>query len=246
MLPGGNFKTEEGLDKNMPEVRIEYNSQVEEIIPAFKIILEELQKSGGVFNPRGFFNRFSTLHPQFGGGDQHDSHELLRHLLDAVLVAERQTYLKLLMRTLFPNRKFKSLDADEKRTMENYANQAKDRFLIERVFQGSLESTLQCSDCAHTSPNMEKFLDISLPISVDVPKQSTSMYAYGRQRSSPEPAPALTKRQLKKEKRKTKREKKYGSRTDNEVSSRFNFSAHLQYSMDDLLPLTKKRIGGFF
>lgn len=205
----------------MPEVRIEYYSQVEEIIPAFKDILDELQKSGGVHNPVKFFNRFSTLHPQFGGGDQHDSHELLRHLLDAVIVAERHTYRKLLMRALFKGRKFKNLTTEEKQTLESYANQSKDRYLIERVFQGSLESTLQCADCAHTSPNMEKFLDISLPISVDPPKPSTSMHTYGRQRSSPEPAPALTKRQLKKEKRKTKREKKYGNRTDNEVRPRF-------------------------
>lgn len=227
VLPGGNFKTEEGEENNMPEIHIKYNSQVEEIIPAFKDILDELQKSGGVHNPSKFFNRFSTLHPQFGGGDQHDSHELLRHLLDAVLVAERQTYLKLLMRGLFDSRKFKNLTTEEKHQLGSYANQAKERYLIERVFQGSLESTLQCEDCAHTSPNMEKFLDISLPISVDVPKPSTSMNAYGRQRSSPEPAPALTKRQLKKEKRKTKREKKHGTRTDNEVSSRFELSKNL-------------------
>lgn len=221
VLPGGIFKTEEGVDINMPEVRIEYYTHVEEIIPAFKDILDELQKSGGVYNPSKFFNRFSTLHPQFGGGDQHDSHELLRHLLDAVIVAERHTYLKHLLRIIFTGRKFKNLTPEEKQKLESYANQAKDRYLIERVFQGSLESTLQCADCAHTSPNMEKFLDISLPISVDaVPKPSTSMSVYARLRSSPEPAPALTKRQLKKEKRKTKREKKYGNRIDNEVSPR--------------------------
>lgn len=210
----------------MPEVRIEYYSHVEEIIPAFKDILDELQKSGGCYTPTKFFNRFSTLHPQFGGGDQHDSHELLRHLLDAVITAERQTYHKLLRKTLFKGRKFKNLTPGEKQTLETYAKQAKDRYLIERVFQGSLESTLQCADCAHTSPNMEKFLDISLPISVDLPKPSTSTFTYGRQRSSPEPAPALNKRQLKAqlkaEKRKTKREKKLANRTDNEVISRYN------------------------
>lgn len=46
--------------------------------------LEELQKSGGVYNPRPLFNQLTRKWPQFDGGDQHDSHELLRHLLESV------------------------------------------------------------------------------------------------------------------------------------------------------------------
>lgn len=46
--------------------------------------LEELQKSGGVYNPRKLFSNLTNIWPQFDGGDQHDSHELLRHLLESV------------------------------------------------------------------------------------------------------------------------------------------------------------------
>lgn len=46
--------------------------------------LEELRKSGGVFNPRKLFSNLTNKWPQFHGGDQHDSHELLRHLLEGV------------------------------------------------------------------------------------------------------------------------------------------------------------------
>lgn len=46
--------------------------------------LEELQQSGGVCNPRNLFSNLSKIWPQFDGGDQHDSHELLRHLLESV------------------------------------------------------------------------------------------------------------------------------------------------------------------
>lgn len=46
--------------------------------------LEELQKSGGVFNPRKLFMALTKIWPQFGGGDQHDSQEVLRHLLESV------------------------------------------------------------------------------------------------------------------------------------------------------------------
>lgn len=46
--------------------------------------LEELQKSGCVYNPRALFQSLTNKCPQFSGGDQHDSHELLRHLLESV------------------------------------------------------------------------------------------------------------------------------------------------------------------
>lgn len=46
--------------------------------------LEELRQSGGVYNPRKLFSSLTKMWPQFGGGDQHDSHELLRHLLESV------------------------------------------------------------------------------------------------------------------------------------------------------------------
>lgn len=46
--------------------------------------LEELQKSGGVYNPRKVFTNLTNIWSQFDGGDQHDSHELLRHLLESV------------------------------------------------------------------------------------------------------------------------------------------------------------------
>lgn len=37
-----------------------------------------------MFSPIRLFKKFETKVPQFAGGDQHDSHELLRHLLEAV------------------------------------------------------------------------------------------------------------------------------------------------------------------
>lgn len=51
---------------------------------ALATALEELQQSGGVYNPRNVFRNLTRIWPQFDGGDQHDSHELLRHLLESV------------------------------------------------------------------------------------------------------------------------------------------------------------------
>lgn len=82
------------------------------------------------------------------------------------------------------------------------------------MFQGSLESTLKCEDCAHTSPSSEKFLDISLPINVNLSTgKPTIVPPYMRQKSSPESAPQ-SKRQVKQEKRKNKRDKNFSSRSD--------------------------------
>lgn len=86
-LPGGEYTPEEedGQTMLMPPIKIEYTAQVDEMLQSFQETMTQLQTSGAVLNPSGFFRRFTKQHPQFGGGDQHDSHELLRHLLDAVL-----------------------------------------------------------------------------------------------------------------------------------------------------------------
>lgn len=85
MLPGGEYKSEDGTIIQMPPIKIEYSAKVDDMLQSFQETLHQLQTAGGVYNPRGFFHRFTHQHPQFGGGDQHDSHELLRHLLDSVL-----------------------------------------------------------------------------------------------------------------------------------------------------------------
>lgn len=55
--------------------------------------LEELQSGvGSVYNPRKLFSSLTKIWPQFGGGDQHDSHELLRHLLESVKYAQPKYY----------------------------------------------------------------------------------------------------------------------------------------------------------
>lgn len=71
--------------QTMQPIRIAYSADVDELLKEFKSVMEQMQMSGGTINPNRFFHRFSNQHQQFSGGDQHDSHELLRHLLDSVL-----------------------------------------------------------------------------------------------------------------------------------------------------------------
>lgn len=83
-MPGGKFKFKDSEE----EVELEpISGKLKSWGPltaALAETLEELQSGGGVFNPRKIFSSLTKIWPQFGGGDQHDSHELLRHLLESV------------------------------------------------------------------------------------------------------------------------------------------------------------------
>lgn len=55
--------------------------------------LQELQSGRPeVYNPRMLLGRLTQRMPQFAGGQQHDSHELLRHLLEAVREEDLRRY----------------------------------------------------------------------------------------------------------------------------------------------------------
>lgn len=63
--------------------------------------LAELQSGRAeVYNPRMLHSRLVSKMPQFGGGDQHDSHELLRHLLEAVREEDLRRYKSVILEKL--------------------------------------------------------------------------------------------------------------------------------------------------
>lgn len=106
--------------------------------------------------------------PQFGGGHQQDSHELLRHLLEAVREEDLRRYQIVILDKLGLSRKTDptSVEGEKKKIIRFYGQQASEFLLpTEQVFRGVLLSTLQCQECEHTSHREEFFLDLSLPIS---------------------------------------------------------------------------------
>lgn len=181
--------------------------------------------SGSVHNPRKLLNELTNKWPQFGDGDQHDSHELLRHLLESVRNEDLRRYQTLILHALGYNKKVdpQKVQGDVKKKIKFYGQQASDRILRpEQVFRGFLVSTLMCQECHHTSSRHENFLDISLPVSQDKPQPPV------RRKGSPEPAnqqslialpmaneedacaqsPATSKHQQKKERKKEKKMKR--------------------------------------
>lgn len=216
-LPGGTHEIKENESIVLPSIGGKLGAR-SALTSELADTLEELQKSGGVYNPRTLFHSLTTKCPQFSGGDQHDSHELLRHLLESVRTDDMKRYQRVILEVIGWRRK-ETADApdDIKHKCKFYGLQAQNRIPIpDQVFQGKLVSTLVCQDCEHTSPRQENFLDISLPINVETPKPPQ------RRKSSPEPTAmvaAPSKHQIKKDKEREKKLKRAQRHHNNKASN---------------------------
>lgn len=179
--------------------------------------LDQLQHSGGVFTPRELLSQFTSKWPQFAGGDQHDSHEALRHLLESVRTEDLRRFQTVILRELGYNSKVdpKNVRDEDRSKIKYFGKKAEDRILgPEPVFRGYMVSTLTCQDCNNISPRQEYFLDISLPVTNDKPQPPT------RRKTSPEPTANISqpagpsKSQMKREKR-AERKSKRNSKNQN-------------------------------
>lgn len=204
-LPGGKLeiKKDEEIELNPIRGTLKTGGDFTDILAK---ALHELQtKSGGVFTPSQLLRQFTSKWPQFAGGDQHDSHEALRHLLESVRTEDLRRYQAVILQEMGYK---KNLEVDDvkKSIIKFYGNQASERILCpEPVFRGFLVSTLTCQDCNNISPRQEFFLDISLPVISDKPHPPAT-----RRKNSPEPAEKSgpSKHQLKKEKREARKQKR--------------------------------------
>lgn len=209
-LPGGVMKMNDKDEVEVPKIKGELK-EWGPFTQALAETLEELQtKSGGVYTPRLLLKQFTTKWPQFAGGDQHDSHEALRHLLESVRSEDLRRFQTIILKELGFNTKIDptNVENEQKTKIKFYGNQAQERILRpEPVFRGFLVSTLTCQDCNNISPRQETFLDISLPVTTDKPHPPSA-----RRRASPEPtekqSSGPTKSQLKKEKRAERKSKR--------------------------------------
>ncbi|KAG5871052.1 hypothetical protein JTB14_037467 [Gonioctena quinquepunctata] len=180
-----------------------------------------------VYTPRILLSRLIGKMPQFGGGDQHDSHELLRHLLEAVREEDLRRYRSIILQKLGFNTKTdpSTVEGDKKKIVKFYGQQASEmKSPTEQVFRGVLVSTLQCQDCGHTSHRDEFFLDLSLPISE---KQLPPVL---RRKAEEIDDNKPTKHQIKKEKRAERKKNKKQKHHKNVDSNELTFT----YSNNEL------------
>lgn len=84
VLPGGKFKPyDDNYEIDLPSITITLGT-LGPLTSALAKVLEELQKSGKIYDIKHFFAEFIKEIPQFAGGFQQDCHEFLRHLLEIV------------------------------------------------------------------------------------------------------------------------------------------------------------------
>lgn len=219
-LPGGELKLNDNETIDLGPIRGELGD-IGTFTKALFNTLDQMQRSGGVFTPRDLLSQFTTKWPQFGGGDQHDSHEALRHLLESVRNEDLRRFQSVILHNLGYNSRVdpKNVNEEDKQKIKFFGKKAEDRILHpEPVFRGYMVSTLTCQECNHISPRQEYFLDISLPVTADKPQPPT------RRKTSPEPVyvqpqpPIPTKSQIKRERkaeRKAKRQAKIQNRKAN-------------------------------
>ncbi|XP_039756039.1 ubiquitin carboxyl-terminal hydrolase 45 isoform X2 [Pararge aegeria] len=178
-LPGGKLKFkmeqngEDGKELDLPPI----TGKLAEWGPLTRTLAETLAElqavEGGVYTPRKLLSALVTKLPQFGGGDQHDAHELLRHLLEAVRSEDLRRYQSVILSSLGMSSKVdpSKVDGEVKQKVKFYGQQASDTMLRpEQVFRGFLVSTLECQECFHQSDRAEYFLDLSLPVATSRPQ----------------------------------------------------------------------------
>ncbi|GMP55582.1 hypothetical protein CsSME_00020353 [Camellia sinensis var. sinensis] len=110
-----------------------------------KLFIETSREAGlrNVINPKSFFGCVCAKASQFRGYQQHDSHELLRCLLDGLCAEE--------------------LNARKQTTsVENGISSNLGPTFVDGIFGGQLSSTVSCLECGHSSTVFKPFLDLSL------------------------------------------------------------------------------------
>uniref|UniRef100_U5EYX0 Ubiquitin carboxyl-terminal hydrolase n=1 Tax=Corethrella appendiculata TaxID=1370023 RepID=U5EYX0_9DIPT len=222
-LPGGELKLSDDTVTLLPPIIGILNAWGNLTETLFET-LTELQTGVGVFTPRKLLTQLTNKWPQFQGGDQHDSHELLRHLLESVRSEDLRRYQMVILKTLGFTSKVDPQTVEDviRQKIKLYGQQASDRILRpEPVFRGFLVSTLTCQDCFHTSSRHESFLDLSLPVCTEKPQPPI------RRKGSPEPncysasnanTDVLTKSQIKKEKEREKKARRQAKKQHSKIS----------------------------
>ncbi|XP_035784200.1 ubiquitin carboxyl-terminal hydrolase 16-like [Anopheles albimanus] len=184
VIPGGVLRLADGTDTILPPIEGELDTWRSLTDALASLLAEMTSGADGVLTPKRLLHELTSKWPQFDGGDQHDSHELLRHLLESVRTDDLRRYQVLILQSLGLDKHKSQQNVDEMRkAMAKFYGKQISQWVFrpEQVFRGSLVSTLTCQDCHNTSSRHEYFLDISLPVCVEKPQPPV------RRKSSPEP-----------------------------------------------------------
>ncbi|CAH8603416.1 unnamed protein product [Schistosoma margrebowiei] len=178
-------------------------TQFKEIISVLKPgeLSNSKMSSSNTISPGMFRNVFVERCPRFGGFGQHDSHELIRALLDCLKQEELSRWKKGILLKLNVNPK--DVRDDEKESIRNWGKAASIATTVDRLFGGILVSTIQCCCCGTVRPKFEPFLDLSLSVS----QNNVSKHNINESVSKQHSKGASSSKQLRKKERKRKTQK---------------------------------------
>ena len=170
-----------------------------------KTLVEMLNSDGRqAYHPSELLNSFKKKTMQCMDGGQHDSHELLRHLLELVRYEDLRRSQSIILKQVGLNEKTNpdEVEVSLKSRVKFYGNQANAKMLgADVIFRGVLVSTLECLDCHHSSQSTEPFLDLSLPLTVDKPQPPALGFGNSDDMMGNNISHTPSKYQLKKEKK---------------------------------------------
>ncbi|CAK8567075.1 unnamed protein product [Lathyrus sativus] len=158
---------------------LKIDAPVGPLISSLKKLFTETNPESGfrsIINPRSFFGCVCSKSPQFRGYQQHDSHELLRCLLDGLSTEE-----------LAGRKQHGTLKRDG--TSSNT--------LVDALFGGQISSTVCCNECRHSSTVYEPFLDLSLSVPTKKPPLSQKAQQIPRSKKTRLPPKRLGKARVK-------------------------------------------------
>lgn len=176
-LPGGEVKVAHNGDEN--DVRTHILPPIEKTLDSSGNFTVEFHKtlidmrnpnSNEIYRPSLLLNILRKKISHCTDGGQHDSHELLRLLLELIRNEDLHRYQSIILKEIgHDNNETKQKnDVQNKAFAKFYENQANSRLLgVESLFRGVLESTVKCTECNNCSQRSEYFMDLSLPVIVE-------------------------------------------------------------------------------
>ncbi|KAL4463166.1 hypothetical protein ABPG74_007167 [Tetrahymena malaccensis] len=109
-----------------------------------KLLVEARLAKNHIFNPQTMYNAISQQFSRFKTFEQQDAHDLLRCLLDSLIVGEEKWL-------------------NVKKNIEKKIGKQKNT-ITENIFGGYLANYLKCLECNHVSRTFDFSLDLALPI----------------------------------------------------------------------------------
>jgi len=115
------------------------------------------------FNPAAVQN---LLVKNFRRGQQHDSHELLRNILDMMKKDQTKAFRKSIMEHYGIEHGGEGADPNLVELVKSLDQKVKHKTFVDEIFGGELMTTQKCLTCNFVKRSHEQFLDLSLPIRV--------------------------------------------------------------------------------